>query len=77
MQAFRGLLGKAGLGLVFLIEFLSEGGHLSALEVGELDGSPTLGGADHGAEHELEDGPFAEGVGEDLEAPPLLDKEAL
>ncbi len=60
MQAFRGLLGKGGLGLVFLIELLSEGGHLAAFEVGELDGSPTLGGADHGAEHELEDGFVAE-----------------
>ena len=76
-RAFRGLLGKAGLGLVFLIELLSEGGHLSALEIGELDGSPTLGGADHGAEHELEDGLFAEGIGDDLQAPAFLDEEAL
>ena len=34
------------MGLVFLIELLSESGHLVALEVGEFDGSTTLGGAD-------------------------------
>ena len=34
-------------------------------------------GADHGAEHELEDGFFAERVGDDLQAPAFLDEEAL
>ena len=33
--------------------------------------------ADHGAEHELEDGLFAEGFGDNLQAPAFLDEEAL
>jgi hypothetical protein len=60
-----------------LIELASDSGHLAALEVGNLDGAPTLGGADHGAEHELEDGLLAEGIGDDLEAPALLEEQAL
>lgn len=59
------------------IEFGSDGVHLGAFEAGDPDGPPTLGGADQGAEHELEDGPLAEGVGDDLEAPLFLDEQAL
>ena len=65
------------MGLVFLIDLLSDDGHLAALEVGDLDGAPAFGGADHGAEHEFEHGLLAEGVGNDLEAPALLDEQAL
>ena len=36
-----------------------------------------FGGADHGAEHELEDGLLAEGVGDDLQASSLLEEQAL
>ena len=61
------------LGLVFAVELLSDSAHLTALEFADPDGAPALGGADHGAEHELEDGLFAEGVGDDLEPPALLD----
>ena len=60
-----------------MIELLSDGFHLAALEVGDPDRPPALGGADHGAEHELEDGLLAEGIGDDLEAPALLDEQAL
>ncbi len=65
------------LGLVLLIEFDPDGGYLAPLEVGELDGPPSLGGPGHGSEHELEDGLFAEGVGNDLEAPAFLEEQAL
>ena len=65
------------MGLVFLIQFLSDARHLSAFEVGDLDRAPALGGAYHGAEHKLEDRLLAEGVGDDLEAPALLDEQAL
>ena len=66
-----------GLGSVLLIEILSDGGDLASLEIGELDGAPALGGADHGAEHQLEHGPRAESVGDDLQTATLLDEEAL
>jgi hypothetical protein len=71
------LLSKAGLGLVFLIELFSDSGHLRVLEVGELDRPPALSSPDHGAEHELQDGLLAKGVGNDLQAPALLNKEPL
>jgi hypothetical protein len=54
-----------------VIEISPEGGHLAALEASDPDGSPTLGGADHGAEYELQDRLFAESIGNDLEAPVL------
>ncbi len=62
--------------LVLLIQLLSDSLHLAALEVGDPDRPPAFGGADHGAEHELEDRFPAEGVGDDLEAPSLLDEQA-
>lgn len=40
-KPFRGLLGKAGLGLVFPIDLLSESGQLAALEVGEPEAKET------------------------------------
>ncbi len=68
---------EAVSGLVRPIQFLSNGNHLSSLEVGELDRPPALCGADHGAEHELEDGLLAEGVRNDFYAPALFDEQAL
>ena len=65
------------MGLVFSIELLSDGAHLTPLELADPDGPPALGGADHGAEHELEDSLLAEGVGNDFEAPSLLDEQPL
>ncbi len=59
-----------------MIQLLSDVGHLSALEVGDLNRPPAFGGADHGAEHEFEDRLLAEGVGEDLETPAFLDEQA-
>ncbi len=44
---------EAVSGLVRPIQFLSNGNHLSSLEVGDLDRPPALCGADHGAEHGL------------------------
>src|SRR5512132_220763 len=73
----RGLCLEAGPSLVFLIQILSDGGHLPAFEFGHLDRPPALGGADHGAEHQLEHGLLAKGVGDDLQAPALLDEQTL
>ena len=70
-------MGKTILGLVFEVELLSDGLHLAPFEVGDPDRSPSLGGTDHGAEHELEHGRLAEGMGDDLEPAALLDEEAL
>ncbi|AZN98000.1 MAG: hypothetical protein EOR36_31985 [Mesorhizobium sp.] len=53
-------------GLVFLIEFVPDGGHLAALEIGDPDCPPPLGSSDHGAEHKLENGLLAEGIGKGL-----------
>ena len=64
-------------GLVLGAELLSEGVDLAALELGEADPAPALGGAGHGAEHELEDGALTEGVGDDLQPATLLDEQAL
>jgi hypothetical protein len=51
------------VGVVFLTKFGFDRSHLAALEVGDLNGAPALGGADHGAEHELEHWLLAEGIG--------------
>jgi hypothetical protein len=64
------------LGLVVVIELLSEGSHLAALELGDADRAPALGGPGHGAEHQLEDRLLAERVGDDLETAALLDEQA-
>jgi hypothetical protein len=69
--------GFVDLRLILLVEVLSEHCDLAALEVGELDGAPAVGGAGHGAEHELEHRALAEGVRDDLQAPALLDEQAL
>lgn len=60
---------------VFLIEFLLEGLHLTALEIGDLDGPPALGGPGHGGEHQFQHRFFAPGIGDDLQTPALLDKQ--
>lgn len=57
----RGVSGGGG-GLILGVEFLSDGLDLAALELGEADPAPALGGASQGAEHELEHRAFAEGV---------------
>ena len=61
--------------LVFVVQFLSDEGHLAALEVSDPDRPPTFGGTDHGSEHQLENRLFAEGVGNDLQPPALLDEQ--
>ena len=45
------------------------------LEVGDLDRPPAFRGPDHGAEHELQDGLLAEGIGNDLEPAAFLDEQ--
>ena len=72
----RGLWRKAVSGLVLVIQLLPDDRHLAAFEVCDPDGPPALGGTDHGAEHEFEERLFAEGVGDDLEAPSFLDEQA-
>ena len=57
-------------------EVLPDGLQLAALEVGDLDGSLTLYGADHGPEHKLQDGLLAEGDGDDLQARALLEEQS-
>ncbi len=63
--------------LVFLIEFLFNSLHLAPFESGDLDRPPASGSPGHGGENELEDELLAKGVGYDLQAPALLDKETL
>ena len=64
------------MGIVLVVEFLSERSHLSSLELGDLDRSPALCGTRHGGEHQLEDGLLAKGVGNDLEAPAFFDEQS-
>ena len=68
---------RADVGLVFVIELLSDGGQLPAFEVSDFDGAPPLSGARESAEYQLHDGLFAEGIRDDFEASALLDKQAL
>ena len=74
-MALRGFGIKAVLSPVFLVHLVSERGHLAALEIGDLDRPPSLGSSRHGGEHQLENRLFAPGIGDDLEAPALLDKQ--
>ena len=61
--------------MIFLVEFLSDGGELAQLEVGEAQAAPSLGGADERAEHEFQHRLLAKAVGNDLQPPALLDKQ--
>jgi hypothetical protein len=63
------------LGLIFLIELLSDGSYLPTFELGDLDRAPALGGANERPEHQLQDGPLAKGIGDDFEAATLLDEQ--
>src|SRR5262249_44314086 len=63
--------------LLFLIEFFSDRSQLATFELSDFDRAPSLGGADQRAEHQLQDGSLAEGVGDDLEAAAFLDKQTL
>jgi hypothetical protein len=74
---FERVVSRSRGGFVVLIELLPEGGHLAALEPGDPERSPTLGGAGHGAEHQFQNRLLAERVGDDLQAPALLDEQAL
>ena len=77
------MLGSSGLcsetvrGLVFPVDLLSDGVHLTTLQLAHTDRPPSLGGADHRAENELEDRLLLEGVGDDLGPSALLDEETL
>jgi hypothetical protein len=51
--SFGGFALRADHSLVFLIEFLPDSSHLPAFELGHLDGSPSLGGTDERAKHQL------------------------
>jgi hypothetical protein len=42
-----------------------------------LEPAASLGSADERAEHQFQDRPLAEGIGDDFEAPALLDEETL
>jgi len=71
-----GLCAETVFGLVFSVDLLSDVVHLASLQLADPDRPPAFGGADRDAEHELEDGPVADGVRDDLEPPALLDKQA-
>jgi hypothetical protein len=62
---------------IFLPELFSDSSYLPAFELGDLDRTPSLGSADERAEHQFQDRPLAEGIGDDFEAPALLGEEAL
>ena len=64
------------MGLIFLIEFFSDGSDLPMFEVGDLDRAPSLGCSDQRTEHQLQDGSLAERIRDDLEATAFLNKEA-
>jgi hypothetical protein len=56
-------------GLVLGVELGLDGLELAPLEIGDRQAPPARGGADHGAEHQLQDRLLAECVGHDLEPP--------
>ena len=64
------------LSLVFLIELFSDSSYLSTFELGDLDRAPALGGANERAEHQIQDGVLAKGIGDDFEAATLLHEQA-
>ena len=61
--------------MIFVVEFFSDGGDLSELELGEAQAAPSFGGSDEGAEHELEHRLLAEAIGNDFQPPPFLDEQ--
>jgi hypothetical protein len=62
------------LGRVFLIEFLLHGKELTSLELGNLSRLPSFSGADERAEHQLQDSPLAECIGNDFETTALFSR---
>jgi hypothetical protein len=55
---------------------VSENGHLPELELDDAACSPALGSASCGAKHGHDDDPIAESVGDGLQEPAPLEKEA-
>ena len=64
------------MGLIFVIEFFSNGCDLTVFKFGDLDRAPSLGGSDERTEHQLQDRSLAERVRDDLETTAFLDKKA-
>jgi hypothetical protein len=58
-------------GLVFLIKLFPDRRQLPAFEIADFDRAPSFGSADQRTEHHFRDRAFTEGIGNDLEAPPL------
>ena len=52
------------------------GSDLPMFEFGDLDGAPTLGGADERTEYQLRDGSLAKRIRDDLETGAFLDEQA-
>jgi hypothetical protein len=65
---------ETDLGLIFLIEFFSDGSDLPMFEFRDFDRAPSLGGSDQRTEHQLQDGSLAERIRDDFEATAFLDK---
>ena len=59
-----------------MVDLLFDSRELTSLELGDPDRFPSFGSADQRTKHELQDRPFAEGIGDDLQTPAFLDKQA-
>ena len=73
----RGLAIEFVFLLVALVQFPSEGVHLSSLEACDPEGAPPFGGPNYGAENELEHQLLAEGIGDVLQPLALFDEQPL
>jgi hypothetical protein len=58
-------------------QLFADGPELALLELTDRDPAPAIRGADHRRVHQLEHGPLAQGLRDDLGAPPLLEEQPL
>ncbi len=57
------------------VELVADGIELTLLELGYPDAAPALGGTDQSGIHQLQNSTLAEGMRNDLGAPPFLTKQ--
>jgi hypothetical protein len=62
---------------VSAVELVSDGIELALLELGDPDATPAFGSTNEGGVHQLQDGTFAEGMGNDLAAPAFFAEQPL
>src|SRR6516164_1568916 len=65
------------MALVFLIELFLDRGQLPTFELTDFGRAPSVSSADQRTEHQLQNRAFTEGIGNDLEATPLLNEQPL